>query len=338
MRFLPAFFGIVVIVSFFSSCITLGTVEIEVIKPAKITIPSGVNSLLILNNSLVFPSDTFKHEIQKGLFSLDTATTQLISYQVNEIINESPRFDTSILIPKLFFRKSADSMKPLHWESISKLCEKYNTDAVLSIEAFGIVDTMVRLKYYNGYEYSSYNTLVLLVNSMWRVYLNDEKKVLEKRIFRDTIFINEIESRNAYLDAVTHKNDIDFLSQEIANNISIDVADRLAPFWQPEQRSFFIYQNNEMNQAASYAYNDNWRGAALIWKTLTDSKNTKIAASACFNMALVCEIEGRLDLAESWLLESLKAYKTQTAYDYLLTIRKRKAEAEKLNKQFGVTQ
>ena len=60
-----------------------------------------------------------------------------------------------------------------------------------------------------------------------------------------------------------------------------------------------------MQLAAKLAYVDNWRGAAHIWNPLTKSENKKISAAACHNMALVCEVEGKLDLSVEWLEKAL---------------------------------
>jgi len=319
-----------------TSFYTMGTVEIEVIKPAKITIPQHINSVLIINNSLSFPSDTFKNEIQKGLFQLDTAATQLITKQVNDIINESPRFDTSILIRDIYFRQAKDLLQPIDWQNVNALCSKYNTDALVSLEAFGVIDTIMRLSYYDGYVYTSYKNLVLIANSMWRVYLNKEHKILEKRIQRDTLYFDELSSKKEYLNAIKHQKAVNFFAEEIALSISTKVADRIAPFWLPVQRDFFNNGSNEMQQAAIYAYADNWRGAALLWKELTKSENKRLSAAACYNMALACEVEGKLDIALEWLEDSIMKYDTYSAHEYFKQILSRINESEKLDKQFGV--
>ncbi len=319
-----------------TGCYSLGTVEIEVIKPAKITIPSNIRKVLIINNSLSFPADSFKNKIQKGLFKLDTSTTQLVASYVNDIINESPRFDTSILINDIYFRKPKDLLQPIEWQNVNKLCTQYNSDALISLEAFGIFDSILRINYYDGYTLTSYKTLALIANSMWRVYLMDEHKVLEKRIYRDTLYFDEINSKKEYFNAIEQSKAIKFFSNEIALNISTKVADRMAPYWLAVQRSFFINGSSEMQQAAKYAYADNWHGATLIWKEMTTNENKRLSAAACYNMALACEVEGKLDIAKKWLEESVMQYNTYTAHEYYKQIQLRINESEKLDKQFGV--
>lgn len=337
-RFIIAFRFLVIVTVVFSlsGCLTLGTVEIEIIQPAKITVPSNINSILIVNNSIGYPADTFKNNTQKGLFKLDTTTTQLLARQVNNILNESPRFDTSKLVDDICFRKPKTLLQPIEWEGIDGLCHSYDVNSVLSLEAFGIDDVIIKGSYYDGYAYRSYSSLSLIVNSMWRIYLNDENRVLEKRIQRDTIYIDEINSKKGYLKALSQISAINYLANKIASNISTQVSDRLAPYWQPIHRYFYIYTDVKMQQAAKLAYADNWRGAAYIWNPLTKNKNKKISAAACHNMALVCEVEGKFDVAVKWLEKAISINNTEISSIYLQQIHLRIEESVVLDKQFGV--
>lgn len=319
-----------------TACFTLGKVEIEVIKPAKIIIPHKVNSLVLVNNSLIYPSTEFKSEIQKGAFKRDTSATQILIKTVNDILNESPRFDTSIVLNDIYFRNSSNLLKPINWKNVAEICAKNSADALVSLEAFGIKDTVVRLSYFDGFTYTTFSNLVLISNSMWRIYLPNEKKIVEKRIYRDTIFIDDFSSRKEYLHMLTAPKFVSQLSQQIGLSGASKIADRMAPYWQPIERSFFIHSTPEMRTAADFAYKDNWRQAALIWKQLTDSENQKLAGAACHNMALVCEVEGRLDLAKVWLEESVEKYDNMVSKEYYKKIEQRIADTDKLNQQFGV--
>lgn len=318
-----------------SGCFTLGTVEIEIIKPSRITIPANINSTLVINNCLLYRS-SFKNDIQKGLFSLDTSTTQILVHQVNGLLNESPRFDTSIVIDEIYYRRDTDLMQPIDWDNIKRLGAQHNVDAVLSLEAFGIVDSVIRFTQYDGFAYSTYKSVVLYSNTLWRIYLVDEQRILERNIQRDTLFITELGSKKDYWNAIITPSVVQYLAEKIAGNISLKIADRIAPYWQPVEREFFINGSFEMQQAAQYAYNDNWRDAAIIWKSLTDSENKQLAGAACHNMALVCEVEGKFDIAEKWLLDSLKNYNNFITKAYLDQIRIRMSESKKLDEQFGV--
>jgi len=72
-----------------------------------------------------------------------------------------------------------------------------------------------------------------------------------------------------------------------------------------------------MKQACLEASNNRWREAAMIWKELSGHKNKSIAAKASFNMALVCELEDKLELAQSWAIKAYLLDRTWAVENYL---------------------
>jgi hypothetical protein len=317
----------------------LNSASIEIIQPAKITLPSNTNSLLLINNGLGYPLGKFKNRVQEGLFRLDTATTQLLVSEASAIIKESPRFENVDYIDDIYFRRIQNQLQPIEWNAVHSLCSQYNADALLSLEAFGIKDTIIETSYYDGYVYHTYSNLTLLVNVMWRIYLSNSNTVLEKYIQKDTIYIEEISSKNEYFNAITTTYAINFLSNKIVSRLAVDIADRVAPYWLPIERDFYIYTaNKQMKQAARFVYDNDWHKAAKIWRLLVDNENDRVAAAACHNMALACEVDGKLDVAVVWLNKSLKINFTDISNNYLKQIKLRIAEADILDKQFGVSE
>ena len=91
--------------------------------------------------------------------------------------------------------------------------------------------------------------------------------------------------------------------------------------------------------AEKYALNNEWLKAAEIWNKLSKNKNPRIAAKACYNMALACEMEGKLDAAIDWLVQSYSTLKEnneehkQNCQRYLAVLALRKKEIAKLEHQ-----
>jgi hypothetical protein len=315
---------------------TIGTVKIEVIKPAKTVVPVEIKSVLVINNSLARLSSEFGNDIQKALFKLDTATTQLISAMTVDIINESPRFDTCILLPDIYFRNPDDLFLQIEWDDAIKLCEQNNADILLSLEAFGIHNSIKKISYYDDY----YGRVIgkkmeFAINSMWRIYIPATKRIMEKKVFRDTLYFDEFQSKDDYYNVITRDEAVLYVAKELASAVAVNVADRIAPYWLPVERDFFISSNSDMKQAAIYAYKDQWLNAAKLWKPLTESENGKLAGAACHNMALACEVEGKLDVAKQWLQKAVTKYDNYISQQYLRIIQKRIKESSVLDKQFG---
>lgn len=68
-----------------------------------------------------------------------------------------------------------------------------------------------------------------------------------------------------------------------------------------------------------YLLAGDWLKAAEIYKKETKNKNENIAAKATYNMALICEMEGNLDVAIDWLDRSNSVYKRKN-YSYIYMI------------------
>jgi len=116
---------------------------------------------------------------------------------------------------------------------------------------------------------------------------------------------------------------------------------KVVPTWYPVDRLYYRSQNRDMLIAEKYALNNEWLKAAEIWNRETRNKNLKIAAKACFNMALACEMEGKLNIGINWLV---KSYTCLTQNDmehkancqrYINILALRKKEIEKLANQVG---
>ena len=91
--------------------------------------------------------------------------------------------------------------------------------------------------------------------------------------------------------------------------------------------------------AEKYALNNEWLKAAEIWNKQSRNKNPRMAAKACYNMALACEMEGKLDAAIDWLVQSHSVLKEnneehkENCKRYIAVLAQRKKEIDKLAHQ-----
>jgi hypothetical protein len=117
---------------------------------------------------------------------------------------------------------------------------------------------------------------------------------------------------------------------------------KMIPNWMPAERMYYKSKNPEMIKAEKFAINQDWLHAAEIWNKQTKSKNNKIAAKACFNMALTCEMEGKPDLAIAWLVQSYSGLPRNNedhraiCQQYVNILALRKKEIERLEEQVQI--
>lgn len=319
-------------------CKMTGTVQIEVIKPAKQILPQTVNSLVLINNYKVHNNQPSNDEIVRAYETLDTLSSQAILEQLGYLLNESPRIDTCHWHQKIFFRKGEDILKPINQNHVALLCDKYRTTALLSLEGFGITDSIERSTFsWEGSTYTNSSWLTLYVKSVWRLYtLDSTTQNIERWYERDTIYLPEIQTYRDFFNTLNSENGRNWMASEICNKVAGNLSDKIAAYWQPESRIFFYSSNEAMQKAAQFAFNDEWLKAAAIWQPLEQNKDPWIAGAACHNMALVCEIQGKYELAKVWAIKALQKYNNTITINYLKTIDQRITEQEILNKQFWI--
>lgn len=114
---------------------------------------------------------------------------------------------------------------------------------------------------------------------------------------------------------------------------------KLIPNWVSAERMYYRSNNRDMLKAEQLALNQNWLKAAEIWNRETKNKNQRIAAKACFNLALACEMEGKYDLAFDWITKSYSVLTKNNeehkanCQRYINVLAIRKKEVERLGKQ-----
>ncbi len=96
----------------------------------------------------------------------------------------------------------------------------------------------------------------------------------------------------------------DGLLNEASYKLAYCLAELISPKWTADSRSYYYSKNLTMLKAEEYAQKNEWMRAAEIWNTKTAVNNRKLAAKACFNMALACEMEGKSELALEWVNKS----------------------------------
>jgi len=87
-------------------------------------------------------------------------------------------------------------------------------------------------------------------------------------------------------------------------NAGLRYGQRISPSWFEVPRYYYTSGGEAMREAGKLAASRDWKGAAEIWKKLAYQENEKVAAKACFNMALVCEMEDLLIPSLDWAIKS----------------------------------
>ena len=317
-----------------SSCYTVSTYYLSILEPAEITMPPDIRNISVYPGIIVNKSDTGK---------LDSLNNIRFDTNVNyyeycygyfdglaEILEYSPRFD-SIVISDSTLVRNINSTKEFSWSDIIRICKEDSTDAVIALESFYLKDF---LDIDNFFGFECYVAFRIESHSFWKIYYPEEFSIIDEYTSIDTIKWVGLDSHcdNAL---IKFPDPVDMII-EAGYWAGKKYGSRIAPLWYDNvKRIYYSYSsgNNNMHTANIKVKMDQWQDAAELWRSLTDHPNKRLASRACFNMALACEVEDKLEPAYEWAKKSKNLNNSTRTDEYIKIIEKRLGNEQKLDEQ-----
>lgn len=298
------------------------SLQVEIMKPGIFTVPETVRSVAVLNLDTV-KGDEFQYHYFNGTNILTNKSKINIS-ESNVCVDELVKF----LQEEKYFkevRNYGDTLKRffsfgdyLHKDDLFK---ETKTDLCILLNKC-VFDVTILGDYGNEVENKTSLIWTLALKDDTLSYLYNQNDTLS---FEDNTLNfgkrinNTIASSSVYLGRT--------------------FGSKIIPTWLKVERIYYKSNHPDMLMAEKYALNNDWLKAAEIWNKQTRNKNQKISAKASFNMALACEMEGRIDAAIDWLVQSYSGLTVNGEEHqancklYIKVLALRKKELEKLGKQ-----
>lgn len=318
---------------------------INVIQPAPVTIPSYIKNAGIIDRS--DPSDATRglDAVDKVLSlegaNLDKEGAAASVAGLNDELSASDRFSEVILIPAAKAKAPGLGIypPPLDWETVTSICRENKVDALFSLELF---DTDSKISYQvkksegktilgviTGYEQQA--DMLTTVKTGWRIYDPAGRNILDDiNIIKDLIFsasgLTPVIAASALID---RKEAV----KKVGNLAGVTLAQRLLPYKIRVYRDYYVKGTNNFETAMRKARTGNWDEAGQLWKKETTNPSPKIAGRACYNMAIISEIDGFLDVAVEWARKAYEDYNNKPALKYLRLLEGRKIDAMILEEQ-----
>lgn len=388
------FFSIILVLN--QSCNTLYStrvIDIEIIEPGKVTIPSNYKTVAFrYNNCNVAPNPYYKNSYVDDTVIFDTcnidslASEVYFQYFLDEIRQqdffdsvikiEAQDYSTIQIIDTITHMFSAGSDTTLLNKELSQALNVYlfsntinafpNTNKKCTSEKFlhhrlglyqpselqEIADTteadlLISLDYFASLDWISYNRMklnakeVVKVQAYWNFYDLKEQEYFYSKHKRDTIIWNEYVDFPKDLEhALPPRKDAVLNAADIAG---VKFANFLIPHWTQVQRMYYKSGHIELKKTNDLIKEGKWLEAAKIWKANTNNPNKAIEAKSKFNMALVCEMQGNINAALEWVVQSFHVFgqKNQEHYinckQYIAILSQRKQDLQILDHQFQPT-
>ncbi len=305
--------------------ISMRSIQVETMKPAVFTIPDSIKSIGVFNLSPYKKNNLSLEYLENDKISED----DIVNYK--QISDKCTKALVSFLEKEAYFKKVrnfGDSINYLESDSTANdIFKKFGIDACLFLDDIDF--KIIALD--NGSEMIVNNAQII-----WSLaYKNDSMSYYYNQ--NDTLIYDDDKT-----DLFYQRNNLIRIGNVAINSgeyLGKAFGAKVIPTWIQVERMYYASNNLEMLKAEKFAKNNEWIKAAEIWRIMTKNKNTMIAAKASYNMALVCEMEGHLDAAIDWLVQSYSTLKEnnkehkENCQRYINLLAMRKKEIEKLAKQ-----
>lgn len=323
-------------------------VTLTLIRPAVINVPQKIQTIVVVNRAL--PKDERKNVIEEVLTGEvmrqdEQAIQQTIDGLVNTIKN-APRFDIKYANEKYIGETSGTVFPdPLRWEVISKLCTKYEADAVITIETFDSDYILTNGSRTVERKDESGKTVpyveffiegVGTVNIGFRMYDPEMNSIADQYQFSENMRWDG--HGNSPTDAaLTLLDKIDAINQ-VSYAAGRSYAMRISPtyykitryFYNKPKKNKFLIEGVRKSEVAD------WEGAIESWlMAIKKGKKDKDKGRAAYNIAVAYEVLGDMDKALEWAAKSYTEYEEKDANDYHRALKARINEERIVNMQLG---
>jgi hypothetical protein len=317
------------------SCSSTNQMSLSVTEPACVSLPPNAKTAAVVNRSFAAEDSRTVDAIHRTLSleskDLQSAGAGASLTGLTDALIRSNRFVSVKKLSNLDLRSYGAGVFPVYlsWDTVERICRENNVDVLFSLELFDAGST-VGLNIANFVQVLNMKTQV---KTGWRIYDPSTRTILDQYfINRDlscqsgnflTVASAELGRKEAVIRA--------------GNRTGEDYATRIIPYTIRVSRFYYVRGNGNFIVAKRMAQAGDWNGAANIWREATNSHSGKVAGRACYNMAIISEINGDLPGALQWARKAYEVYRTPYALDFANILQQRQTNDAVLRSQTEVT-
>lgn len=310
----------------FASCTTTKELQMEVMLPAEIIIPSDAKRITIVDNShpldsaeghgiYIKKSGTYVRSRKNYSYDKDPSivlshkeTVNVDSVSVSVVKNLSNQ-----LVDANFFNavtlwnsnvRNVNTLKgtPLDKQLLKEIAESTDADIVVTLDALDEKDVLLVREISEGWY--DYPTLDVFTQSYWRMYDINENKLLTKIVHKDTIFW---EGRLEYNYRVVGMPYLKDAILEAGWNHGREAGQKIVPYWSVTSRSYFTGGASGASQSMSFVKDLDWDNMESYFiNHLQDSKKEKAKVIYAYNVAVAKELKGDLAGANDYITKAIE--------------------------------
>ena len=317
------------------SCSSTNLMSLSVTEPATVSLPPNAKTAAVVNRSLAADDsrtvDAIHRTISPESKDLQAAGAGASLAGLTDALIRSNRFDSVKKLSNLDLRSYGAGVFPVYlsWDTVEKICRENHADVLFSLELFDPGST-VGLNIANFVQVLNMKTQV---KTGWRIYDPNTRTILDQFfIYRDlncqggnflTVSSAQLGRKEAVIRA--------------SNRLGEDYATRVTPYYLRVSRFYYIRGSADFSVATRMARAGDWASAARIWSDATKTPSRKVAGRACYNMAIISEINGDLNGALQWARKAYEVYRTPYALEYVNILQQRQTNDAVLRSQSELT-
>lgn len=297
------------------SCSSTNLMTLSVNEPAPVSLPPNAKTAVVVDRSRAADGNRTVDAIHRTLnlesreMQADGAGASVTG--LTDALIRSNRFASVKALNTLDLRSYGAGVFPvtMSWDTVEKICRENRADVLFSLELFD-ADTKVGL---NVIALGQASNVKTQVKTGWRIYDPATRSVLDQYvIYRDLTFGggNIISTGAAMLgqkEAV----------MRAGNHAGEDYASRIIPWSERVSRFYYVRGGGSFTVAKRMAQAGDWDEAGKLWHQETNNPSRKVAGRACYNMAIISEIDGDLNGALGWAKKAYEVYRTPYALQYV---------------------
>ena len=339
------------VIALFCSCSSTNLMSLSVTIPAPVSLPPNIKSAAVVNRTRAADENRTIDALHKAV-SLESKTLQAEGAKASiagltDELRKNSRFATVSPLTNLDLRSFGAGVFPnaLPWDTVEKICRDSHTDVLFALELFdaessvgvgpgggpvGLLSTVV-----NTPALGAQVNLNTQVKTGWRIYDPASHNILDEYVLS-----RNLATRTRLLDPVgtgtaiaTRKEAV----KQVGNDAGQVYASRIVPYSIRVSRYYYVRGNGNFIIAKRMAQTGNWDGAGKIWQQETNNTRRKAAGRACYNMAIIAEINGDVDGAVQWAQKAYEVYGLRLALSYVNVLRQRQNDNSLLRSQTEVT-
>jgi len=171
-------------------------------------------------------------------------------------------------------------------------------------------------------EYGYYGTLSVENSSLWKIFDRQKGRFIDDYLQKDTLFWDAAGSSEE--EVIEQMPRLHTAAVQSCYYAGMKYAERIAPLWLDERRFVLVPNNWDFYRAVEYVQQNQWLDAIEVWRRHAYGKNRRLAAMACYNMAVASELYDNLDAALDWAARSYLIKNKKYVEEYIQLLENRK--------------